>query len=479
MQPNQVEPLIRQIMGAVKRAYNHQNATQTSTGTANAQVITYSVSPAAYVAGDCYSFIIGAALQNTGPATLAVNSLAATTIQIGANALIGGELQPGQATTMCYDGTVFQIITPSISRPPTPNLLINGSMLLDQANEGASVAVAGTSAQVYGPDGWFVSTNTTAATGITIQGVAWAGTTAVPNSILFTRATKVTIGTGSATVNAGDWITVGQRLEAVKINATAEGTAGARAVSLSFCMDSNVASAVISVAFRSITAATGRRTYTIPVTLGAANTPVCPSFSIPGDTSGTWSISGSGVGADVAFALEAGSTGQFTANSWQTMAGGGQASAVSTQTQLSLTSGAFLRITGVKLEVSPVPTPFYLESPQQLISDAERYYEKSYDIGTALGAVASKGMSQTAFQAGANGLVVISVPFKVEKRCDPTMIGYSPVTGAAGNARDYVNAADVAVSFGSVGMMSFPWQATPCVGANVNLGLQWSADCRL
>src|SRR5215469_7373576 len=73
MQPNQVEPTARAMMGATKRWYNHLNATATTAGTANAQTLTYSVAPTAYVIGDIYNFFVGASLTNTGPATLSIN----------------------------------------------------------------------------------------------------------------------------------------------------------------------------------------------------------------------------------------------------------------------------------------------------------------------------------------------------------------------------------------------------------------------
>jgi hypothetical protein len=108
MTPNQVEPTARAMMGAIKRFYNHINATLTSGGTANAQTLTYSIAPAAYVTGDRYSFIVGGGLTNTGAATLNVNGLGAKSIlRPDGSALVAGDLVAAGYAEAAYNGTSF------------------------------------------------------------------------------------------------------------------------------------------------------------------------------------------------------------------------------------------------------------------------------------------------------------------------------------------------------------------------------------
>ncbi len=126
--PTQVSPMMRETNAAIKRFYNHINATKTSAGTANVQALTYSVAPAAYVTGDCYTFTVGAGLTNTGNATLDVNGLGAKFIKIGSDNIVGGELAAGRVVTACYDGAAFQL--------PVPGGRARGTQ--------ATVAVAGT-----------------------------------------------------------------------------------------------------------------------------------------------------------------------------------------------------------------------------------------------------------------------------------------------------------------------------------------------
>jgi hypothetical protein len=86
----------------------------TSTGTANAQVVSLVV-PANFTlaVGKTIRFIAG--FSNTGATTLAVNGLAATNVYTstpyGSIALTGGEIVTGTITEAYYDGTQYQLIT--------------------------------------------------------------------------------------------------------------------------------------------------------------------------------------------------------------------------------------------------------------------------------------------------------------------------------------------------------------------------------
>lgn len=113
MTPSQVEPTARAMMGAIKRFYNHINATLTSGGSANAQVLTYAVAPASpYAGGDAYTFKAG--FSNTGATTLNINGLGAVAIKIGTAALKGGEIVAGRVIQVYYDGSVFQLANANV-----------------------------------------------------------------------------------------------------------------------------------------------------------------------------------------------------------------------------------------------------------------------------------------------------------------------------------------------------------------------------
>ena len=82
----------------------------TSTGSANAYVVTYAPVPSAYVTGQHYPFISN--FQNTGAATANINSLGAKSIKKqGGTALISGDIVSGAVVDTVYDGTNLQMLS--------------------------------------------------------------------------------------------------------------------------------------------------------------------------------------------------------------------------------------------------------------------------------------------------------------------------------------------------------------------------------
>jgi len=113
MPPSGVNDAARAVMGAVKRFWDRNNAALASTGSANAQVLTYAIAPTGYATGERYTFRAGAA--NTGAVTLDINGLGAKDIRKGdgTTALAAGDILAGQAVEVAYDGTRFQLLSRS------------------------------------------------------------------------------------------------------------------------------------------------------------------------------------------------------------------------------------------------------------------------------------------------------------------------------------------------------------------------------
>jgi len=115
------------LVGDFPIASDIQNAVQThvtSTGSANAYVVTLTPVPAAYVSGQTFTF--KANFANTGAATVNVNGLGAKTIKKSADTtdLIANDIIIDQIVTITYDGTVFQteIGITAVVDDPTPQL---------------------------------------------------------------------------------------------------------------------------------------------------------------------------------------------------------------------------------------------------------------------------------------------------------------------------------------------------------------------
>ncbi|UYW27729.1 hypothetical protein OKC48_04235 [Methylorubrum extorquens] len=105
--PSQVGGVVRAMMGATKRAYNHGNAMVSSTGSVNAYVLTYEQPlQAGYVKGEVFRFF--AHVTNTGASTLNINGAGTRAIlRADGSQVAAGEIVIGQVITVVCDGTNF------------------------------------------------------------------------------------------------------------------------------------------------------------------------------------------------------------------------------------------------------------------------------------------------------------------------------------------------------------------------------------
>ncbi len=113
--PSTVNDCARMMMGAIKRFWDRINGVAASTGSANAYVLTPTVALGAYVTGERFCF--RANFANTGAATLNVSTLGTKSIfkQTGSGpaALDSGDIQNTQVVDVVYDGTQFQMTSPT------------------------------------------------------------------------------------------------------------------------------------------------------------------------------------------------------------------------------------------------------------------------------------------------------------------------------------------------------------------------------
>jgi hypothetical protein len=341
-----------------------------------------------------------------------------------------------------------------------PNKLINPFMEIDQANEGGVVNTSGT----YAIDGWIpvfpagvLSSNR--ATGSPPPGYTYDLTTVVSTPSALTASSLAHIA---------------QNIEADELQDTAFGTASARPLTLSFWVRCSIAG-VYSVAISN--GATNNRSYPFNFTINSANTWQFIQQTVPADTAGTWVINGNAAGMTLRFGLTVGTNYQGTANAWQ--AGTIIGTSSNTNTWLA-TANANFSLGPCKLEVGSQATPMLRQSFQQELARCQRYYEKSYSQGIALGATSSAGISlaylsgPASINAGGN-----AVAYRVEKRAPPTLTMYSSATGASGHIRDSVNNVDVVPSTNS-GTSSFYWTASMSpVSTLLNMSGHWTADARL
>jgi hypothetical protein len=275
------------------------------------------------------------------------------------------------------------------SYPLGDNRIINGDMRIDQRNNGASgVNVAG--GGVYTVDRWQVA-------GVLASTFNWGrnlNTVPGPANMGFPYCLGCQTTT-PRTPAAGDGYYLTQIIEGDVISDFAWGTAQAQPVTFSFWAYSNQTGTFSGALTNGST-----RSYPFTFPISAVNTWAKIIVTIPGDTTGTWVLTGNNVGLHVRFDLGSGSNFRGPANAWAAGNLIGATGAVSIST---INTAAFL-LTGVKLEIGSVATPFNRQSLAKSLADCQRYYQK---VGGAIAAdllVQGYGFANVASTLGVNAM---------------------------------------------------------------------------
>ena len=273
------------------------------------------------------------------------------------------------------------------------NRIINGAMVIDQRNAGASVTPT---AGQYLLDRYYYQASQ--ASKFTMQQNAGSVTPPVgfSNYLGLTVASAVTIA-------AGDYFELVQRIEGFNTADLGWGTANAKTVTLSFWAYSSLTGTFGGALQNSAATRSYLFSYSIPV----ANTWTQISVTIAGDTSGTWVGATNGIGMVVEFALGMGSTYTSTAGSW--LSGGYFAPTGSVN--VVGTAGATFYITGVQLEVGSSATGYEYRQYQQELALCQRYF---YQITASNTGVFGNGISTGSTTSD------MSTKFNVSMRSAPT-----------------------------------------------------------
>jgi hypothetical protein len=235
------------------------------------------------------------------------------------------------------------------------NRIINGAMMIDQRNAGASVTQTTTGLD-YPLDRFIISGTVTSK--FTGQRSTVAPTGFV-NSLLCTSLSSYSVGSSETFVTT-------QRIEGFNIADLGWGTASASPVTLSFWTRSSLTGTFGG----SIRNSAQDRSYPFSYTISAANTWEYKTVTIAGDTTGTW-LTDSGRGITLSFSLGTGSTLSGTAGAWSAsnlLSATGATSVVGT-------NGATFYITGVQLEKGSTATSFDYRPYGTELALCQRYFE--------------------------------------------------------------------------------------------------------
>jgi hypothetical protein len=235
------------------------------------------------------------------------------------------------------------------------NRIINGAMVIDQRNAGASVTLD--SNGVYPVDRWRCDENTDgAATGEQVQDVPTG----------FVNSLKITTTTADGSLSSNQYMAANQFIEGFNTDDLMWGTANAKTITLSFWVRSSLTGTFAA----GIDNNAGDRSYVFNYTISSANTFEYKTVTIAGDTSGTW-LTNNQRGLGLRFALGAGTNFDGTVGSWQAGSKFSSSGAVSVIGTLNAT----WYITGVQLEVGSVATPFERRDYGRELMLCQRYFQ--------------------------------------------------------------------------------------------------------
>jgi hypothetical protein len=232
------------------------------------------------------------------------------------------------------------------------NRIINGAMVIDQRNAGASVTATGSN---YSLDRWQMLASVSSKFTVQQSSTAPSGFT---KSLLVTSSAATSLG-------ATDYYLITQKIEGFNTADLGWGAAGASAVTVSFWVRSSLTGTFGFVLRNSA----GNRLYPASYTINSANTFEYKTVTIAGDTTGTW-LTDNSIGIEIDFGLGVGSTYSNTAGTWTT---GGLG--VTGATSVVGTNGATFYITGVQLEKGSTATSFDYRPYGTELQLCQRYYQ--------------------------------------------------------------------------------------------------------
>jgi len=272
------------------------------------------------------------------------------------------------------------------------NRIINGDMVVDQRNNGASITPTSTVALTYNVDRW--ETFCSASSKFSVQQNAGSVTPPVG----FTNYVGVT-SLSAYTVGASEEFSFGQLIEGFNIADLGWGTANARTVTLSFW----VRSSLTGTFGGSLRNGAANRSYAFTYTISSANTWTQISITIAGDTSGTW-LTTNGIGMRVLWGLGVGASASTSPNSWTA----GNFSSATGATSVVGTNGATFYITGVQLEQGSSATSFEWLPYGTELALCQRYYQLVTSI-VGGGNTSARAAMQATFQVPMRGVPTLGL----------------------------------------------------------------------
>ena len=226
----------------------------------------------------------------------------------------------------------------------------------------------------------------------------------------FSNSLKLTCTTADASPSSGDYIQCRRSIEAQNLQLLGFGTAGAKAITLSFWVKSNkTGTATLAI----MQADNANKLASLSYTISSANTWEYKTITFPGDTAG---VIDNDNGAGLILELWLNSGPEYTSGSLQsTWAPGVSANRNPSNLGVGGTINDYFQITGVQLEVGSKATPFEHRSYGDELAKCLRYYylHAEYVSGS------NRSICNAAAYSSSAAFGVVAFPIKM--RVVPTM----------------------------------------------------------
>jgi hypothetical protein len=253
------------------------------------------------------------------------------------------------------------------------NLVINGDMQVAQR----ATSVASLTAGGYNTaDRWHCEINTIGTWTQSVENDA-------PTGSGFRKSLKMLCTTADASLAAGDFLFLNQRLEGQNLQQVKKGTAAAEQLTLSFWVKSNVTGTYVVEFFDIDNSRSISQSYTV----NASATWEKKTITISADTTGAFDNDNNN-SFQLNWWLGAGST--YNSGTLQTIWGSRTTANIATGvTNLASATNNYWQITGVQLEVGDTATPFEFKPYDEELRQCLRYFwrqasgnTKTFAMGT-------------------------------------------------------------------------------------------------
>jgi len=239
------------------------------------------------------------------------------------------------------------------------NRIINGAMVIDQRNNGASITP--TTDGVYSVDRWRSGLGVTSKYSVQQNAGSVTPPTGFKNYLGVTSLSAYTVPTSEN-------YRIEQSIEGFNTADLDWGTANAATITLSFWVRSSLTGTFGGALKNSAE----NRAYPFTYTINSANTWEYKTITIPGDTTGTWIGATTNAGIKVSLGLGVGATLSGTAGAWT----GGNLFSATGAVSVVGTNAATWYITGVQFERGSTASSFEYRSYGTELALCQRYYQQ-------------------------------------------------------------------------------------------------------